>query len=120
MGGASIALSGVLLVWATRTYRSRPARGVGLAFLMVAFGQAVGAPPGRTHADATSLAGVCYVSALVALALTCDVDNEGSRLVIEHNGGVLEDRRGTKLRFWCRPEATPQAGRARTVTTGGA
>lgn len=32
--------------------------------------------------------------------LTCDVDNEGSRRVIERNGGVLEDRRGAKLRFW--------------------
>jgi predicted acetyltransferase len=32
--------------------------------------------------------------------LTCDVDNIGSRRVIEHNGGVLEDQRGGKLRFW--------------------
>lgn len=32
--------------------------------------------------------------------LTCDVDNQGSRQVIERNGGVLEDQRGTKLRFW--------------------
>jgi predicted acetyltransferase len=32
--------------------------------------------------------------------LTCDADNIGSRRVIEHNGGVLEDQRGGKLRFW--------------------
>jgi len=32
--------------------------------------------------------------------LTCDVDNVGSRKVIEANGGVLEDERGGKLRFW--------------------
>jgi predicted acetyltransferase len=32
--------------------------------------------------------------------LTCDVDNVASRKVIEHNGGVLEDQRGDKLRFW--------------------
>lgn len=32
--------------------------------------------------------------------LTCDVDNLGSKKVIEANGGVLEDRRGMKLRFW--------------------
>lgn len=32
--------------------------------------------------------------------ITCDHDNVGSRRVIEKNGGVLEDRRGAKLRFW--------------------
>lgn len=32
--------------------------------------------------------------------LICDVDNVASRKVIEHNGGVLEDQRGEKLRFW--------------------
>jgi predicted acetyltransferase len=32
--------------------------------------------------------------------ITCDVDNVGSRKVIEANGGVLEDERSGKLRFW--------------------
>jgi predicted acetyltransferase len=32
--------------------------------------------------------------------LTCDADNDGSRRVIERNGGALEDQRGNKLRFW--------------------
>jgi predicted acetyltransferase len=32
--------------------------------------------------------------------LTCDADNVGSRRVIESNGGVLEDQREDKLRFW--------------------
>jgi predicted acetyltransferase len=32
--------------------------------------------------------------------ITCDVDNLGSRTVIERNGGVLEDQRGRMLRFW--------------------
>jgi predicted acetyltransferase len=32
--------------------------------------------------------------------VTCDVDNIGSRTVIERNGGVLEDERAGKLRFW--------------------
>jgi predicted acetyltransferase len=32
--------------------------------------------------------------------LTCDEDNTASRLVIEHNGGVLEDVREGKLRYW--------------------
>ncbi len=34
--------------------------------------------------------------------ITCDVDNIGSRTVIERNGGVLEDERAGKLRFWVR------------------
>lgn len=32
--------------------------------------------------------------------VTCDVDNVASRWVIERNGGVLEDERAGKLRFW--------------------
>lgn len=34
--------------------------------------------------------------------LTCDVENKWSRRVIEANGGVLEDERSGKLRFWVR------------------
>jgi predicted acetyltransferase len=32
--------------------------------------------------------------------VTCNVDNVGSRTVIERNGGVLEDERAGKLRLW--------------------
>lgn len=32
--------------------------------------------------------------------LTCDEDNLASRAVIERNGGVLEDTRAGKLRYW--------------------
>ncbi|HET6967984.1 MAG TPA: GNAT family N-acetyltransferase [Ornithinibacter sp.] len=32
--------------------------------------------------------------------ITCDVDNIGSATVIEANGGVLEDVRGDKKRYW--------------------
>ena len=32
--------------------------------------------------------------------VTCDLDNEGSRRVIESAGGELEDERHGKLRFW--------------------
>jgi predicted acetyltransferase len=32
--------------------------------------------------------------------VTCDVDNVGSRKVIEAAGGVLEDKRNGKLRYW--------------------
>jgi predicted acetyltransferase len=32
--------------------------------------------------------------------ITCDTDNVGSRRVIEANGGVLEDERNGKFRYW--------------------
>jgi predicted acetyltransferase len=32
--------------------------------------------------------------------VTCDVDNVASAKVIEANGGVLEDVRGVKRRYW--------------------
>jgi predicted acetyltransferase len=38
--------------------------------------------------------------------LTCDDTNLGSRRVIEAAGGVLEDQRGEKLRFWVPAAAT--------------
>lgn len=43
-GAAYIALTGLLLIWATRVYRGYPAAGVGLAFLMIAVGLTLGAP----------------------------------------------------------------------------
>ena len=38
--------------------------------------------------------------------VTCDVDNEASRRTIERNGGVYEDTREGKLRYW-----VPTSGR---------
>ena len=40
--------------------------------------------------------------------VTCDVDNVASRRVIGSAGGVLEDQRGAKLRFWV-PTGPPRA-----------
>ncbi len=67
-GAAYIALTGVVLVWATRTYCARPAFGVGMAFFMIAAGQAVGAPLAGLGSDAFALPAVFYACALVALA----------------------------------------------------
>ena len=67
-GAAYIALTGVLLVWATRTYASRPALGVGLSFFAIAAGQAVGAPLVGVGSDAFGLPTVFFSSALLALA----------------------------------------------------
>jgi len=38
--------------------------------------------------------------------VTCDDTNEASRRVIEAAGGVFEDQRGEKLRYW-----VPTSGR---------
>lgn len=37
---------------------------------------------------------------LERVLLTCDEDNHGSRLTIEGNGGVYEDSRNGKRRYW--------------------
>lgn len=56
----------------------------------------------RGHATAMLAAALPRAAALgIDKALiTCDEDNIGSRKAIERNGGVLEDRRGGKLRYW--------------------
>ena len=41
--------------------------------------------------------------------LTCDEDNVASAKVIEAAGGVLEDRRGIKLRYWVPTAPTSSA-----------
>jgi predicted acetyltransferase len=61
-------------------------------------------PSARRRGHATAmLAAALPVAAELGIdsaLLTCNVDNVASRKVIEHNGGVLEDQRGDKLRFW--------------------
>jgi predicted acetyltransferase len=37
---------------------------------------------------------------ITSALVTCDAPNTASRKVIEANGGVFEDQRGEKLRFW--------------------
>jgi predicted acetyltransferase len=56
----------------------------------------------RGHATAMLRAALPVANALgiERALLTCDPDNVASRKVIEANGGVFEDRRGAKLRFW--------------------
>lgn len=44
-----------------------------------------------------------------AALVTCDSDNEPSRRVIESAGGVFEDQRGNKLRYWV-PTAPARQG----------
>ena len=57
---------------------------------------------GEGHATAMLAAALPIARALGIdpALLTCDDDNLPSRRVIERNGGVLEDLRKGKLRFW--------------------
>lgn len=67
-GALYILLTGVLLVWGTRVYPHRPAVGVGLAFLMIAVGQSIGAPVvGIILAQGTALMAFLVFAAVAAL-----------------------------------------------------
>lgn len=61
-------------------------------------------PSARRHGHATEMLRkaltVAHELGIDPALITCDVDNVGSRAVIERNGGVLEDERNGKLRFW--------------------
>lgn len=61
-------------------------------------------PSARGQGHATAMLGASrpFAKALgIDPALvTCDATNVGSRKVIEANGGVFEDQRGEKLRYW--------------------
>ena len=56
----------------------------------------------RGHATraVTLMLPICRERGLAQVLITCDDDNVGSRLAIERNGGVLEDVRNRKMRFW--------------------
>jgi predicted acetyltransferase len=58
----------------------------------------------RGHATAMLRAALPVATALglQRVLVTCDEDNVGSIRVIEANGGILEDQRGRKLRYWLR------------------
>jgi predicted acetyltransferase len=61
-------------------------------------------PSARKRGHATAMLGesLPYARALGIdpALLTCDTDNVASRKVIEANGGVFEDERQGKLRYW--------------------
>ncbi len=61
-------------------------------------------PPERRRGHATAmLAAALPVAARLGLErvlLTCDVDNTASRRVIESAGGLCQDQRDGKLRYW--------------------
>jgi len=58
---------------------------------------------------------VCAELGIDPVLVTCDTDNHGSRSEIEKNGGVYEDTREGKLRFWVpTPWAAPIKARLNT------
>lgn len=62
-GAAYIALTGILLVWATRLFPDRAAFGVGISFLLIAAGQAVASPLAGAGVDPLGLSGVFIAAA---------------------------------------------------------
>jgi predicted acetyltransferase len=58
----------------------------------------------RRLGHATAMLGaalpVAHQLGLDCVLITCDFDNVGSRKVIEANGGLYQDQRGKKLRYW--------------------
>ncbi|MEJ7707835.1 MAG: GNAT family N-acetyltransferase [Nocardioidaceae bacterium] len=61
-------------------------------------------PSARGRGHATAMLGAALPCAhglgIDPVLVTCDETNAASRRVIEVNGGVLEDQRGEKLRYW--------------------
>lgn len=61
-------------------------------------------PSYRRQGHATRALGLalerCRELGLVRVLVTCNEDNVGSRRTIESQGGVLEDIRGVKRRYW--------------------
>ncbi|OEV02744.1 GNAT family N-acetyltransferase [Streptomyces oceani] len=61
-------------------------------------------PAARRRGHATAMLRAALPRArylgLGSVLVTCDTDNIASRRVIENCGGLLEDRRGAKLRYW--------------------
>jgi predicted acetyltransferase len=73
----------------------------------------------RGHATAMLRAALpwCRSLGIDPVLVTCDSDNVASRKVIENNGGVFEDQRDVKLRYWISTSAPPTAGRARVASS---
>jgi predicted acetyltransferase len=63
-------------------------------------------PTARRRGHATTMLRavrpVCRELGIASALVTCDVDNLASRKVIEANGGLFEDERHGKLRYWIR------------------
>ena len=68
-------------------------------------------PSARRHGHATAalllMLELCGDQGIDPVLVTCDVDNEPSRRTIERAGGVYEDTRDGKLRFWVPTRRSP-------------
>lgn len=66
-GAAYIALTGLLLIWGTDVYAKTAAAGVGLAFLTIALGQALGAPTLGALSEASGPLSAFITAAVIAV-----------------------------------------------------
>lgn len=69
-GATYIALSGLLLLWATRVYADSVSFGVALSFFAIAAGQAIGAPAVGTLAEKAGLPTAFAIVAVIGAAAT--------------------------------------------------
>ena len=81
-GAAYIGLTGLLLIWGTHIYADTPAAGVGLAFLIIALGQAGGAPAIGAIAEASSPQSAFLGAALIAV-LGCLIRPRAAELALQ-------------------------------------
>ena len=76
-GATYIMLTGIILVWSVAVFSERPSAGLGAAFLLIAVGQAIGAPMAGALAGATGMQVAFFVfaglAALTALVRPGDV-----------------------------------------------
>lgn len=89
-GATYIILTGVVLIWAVRLFRSRPAAGLGVGFLLIAAGQVVGSPGAGLLAGWTSLGTAFFAFAVVAMLLACLRSRSESTQLPGATAGVLD------------------------------
>ncbi|MFC7307820.1 MFS transporter [Streptomyces monticola] len=66
-GASYVCLCGVILLWSTRIHPRRASFGVGISFLMIAVGQAVGAPLAGALTDAAGGTAAFYTCAVIGV-----------------------------------------------------
>ncbi|WP_181772645.1 YbfB/YjiJ family MFS transporter, partial [Amycolatopsis pittospori] len=104
-GAVYIGLTGVLILWGTRAYPASPAFGVGVAFLMLALGQAAGAPLIGFLGDIADLRVGFLAAAVMAIAGVLFAPREATTT---YNFGVRSLSRVSSVP----PERESRAGRA--------
>ena len=84
----------------TSEFRASATSGAGAVESFGAAGALAIALTTRTTQALLGVLPLCHGLGIDPALVTCDVDNEPSRRTIERAGGVYEDTREGKLRYW--------------------